>query len=461
VVLYILLVATANLCLGFGLAVYLGRRCRSAVGDPWNPGTAPGKSVDATLVGDPNLAAGVDILNSHPNKRQSAQPSADTTPDQAPDATTDTPASQTLPSAWREYAPPNKRAESSPTPQPDKSASEKAVEDLGSQVQQYREQVARAGDKLRACAEDPDATEIEAILGSLMDSTQQYINDRNQTHGILKELHQGQPEIRGIGDELQAAVERQDQQIESTSAMIEGFDYENRLEEGCREMSQKTVELTEGNDRLRETFQEVKVKLGRNQQPLREGDPESHSDPPSERSDRTVLEAELIEELLKWWNTGPDGTPQLSVAMIALDDFSGLEQQHGHEVADKILGAVGQLSESESGGQRSFFQLPKQRFLLLFPEVDTGSAANTADRLRQMIEKAHLHHDQSEIRLTVSCAVAGAASEETPDALIQRTEATLQEAKRYGSNRTFLHDGNFPAPIVPPSFSLDEKQITL
>jgi hypothetical protein len=32
----------------------------------------------------------------------------------------------------------------------------------------------------------------------------------------------------------------------------------------------------------------------------------------------------------------------------------------------------------------------------------------------------------------------------------------LHEAKRYGRNRTFVFEGKYPTPVVPPSFSLDE-----
>jgi hypothetical protein len=45
--------------------------------------------------------------------------------------------------------------------------------------------------------------------------------------------------------------------------------------------------------------------------------------------------------------------------------------------------------------------------------------------------------------------------------LMTRTEATLREAKRYGRNRTFLHEGKYPTPVVPPNFALEEKRIEL
>lgn len=447
VILYVLLVAALNLGLGFGVAVYLGRRYRAVVGtdDPWDPDALLGQSVEGALAGEEHTAAGVETSPDRPPEKQAAEPTADATENQPSHTTTDPQPDETP------------AAHSPTSPQPDDDPGQKSVEDLRGGAQRYHEQVTRADEKLRACAETPDAAEIEGVLGSLMDSTQQYLEDRNQAHGTFNLVQQGQPESGGICDDLQAAIEREDQQIEGTSAMIEGFDYQSDLGEGCRRMSEETGKLIGSIVQLRETLDEVKAKLAGGEQQPQQADPATPSDTPKESSGRTDLKAELLKLL----DQQSDQTPYLSVAMIELDEFVQLKQQHGRQVADKILRAVTQLLKSEKAGEDSFSELPQQRFFLRSPEADTRLAANTAERLRQTIEKAHLHHDKSEIRVTISCAVVGTASEEAPEGLIERAEATLQEAKRYGCNRTFMHDGKYPTPVVPPNFSLEEKQVTL
>jgi hypothetical protein len=47
------------------------------------------------------------------------------------------------------------------------------------------------------------------------------------------------------------------------------------------------------------------------------------------------------------------------------------------------------------------------------------------------------------------------------ESLLERAETAIREAKRYGRNRTFIHDGKFPTPVVPPNFTLQERQIEL
>lgn len=442
VVFYIFLVAALNLGLGFGVAVYLGRRYRGVFGDggPWDTGTPRDSSIDEVLASDQKLAAGARRLSVGPAE---AQPREATGATAADEATGGKPGPQPDPTE--------------PSPQPEKSPRERSVENISSEVQQYHEHVAGADQELRACAEDPDAVQIGAILGSLKDSTAQYLEGRNRVHGTFKLLNQGRPEANEVCDEVQAAFEREDRQIEGTRAMIEGFDYEGNLGEGCRRMFNETGRLIDSIDQLQGMLDEVKLKLA-----TVEGRPEAVS--PTTRSEATAEDtaaAALESELAKWWNQDPDQTTRLSVALIDLDEPKELRKQHGREVAAKVFRAVTELLESAKGGLDELSRLSDQRLVLMSSEPDARLTANTAERLRQTVEKARLRHEQSELRVTVSCAVVGAVSEETPNELIQRAEATLQEARRYGNNRTFLHDGKYPSPVVPPSFSLEEKEVAI
>jgi diguanylate cyclase (GGDEF)-like protein len=445
VVFYIFLVAALNLGLGFGVAVYLGWRYRTAMvaDDAWSTGAALGQTIDGVLTGEEHVAGGVEILSHQPPEQQSADATAATRAQRAPQTTTGPPQSEEIGPARSSSAP------------PETSPAEKSLDELTSEVQHYDEQVAYADEKLRACVDDPEAPEIEAILASLADSTQQYLESRDRVHGTLKNADQGQPGAGGICDHLQAAIERQDEQIQCTSAMIESFDYQSDLEEGCRQMLHQTGRLSDSNSHLREVLCEVKVKLAGNQQHPQQVKPTTRKETPRERSGRTDLEAEL----LKRWDRGSQRAPDVSLAVIELDHAADLQQRHGRETAEKIFCAVGQLLES--GDEGRLFGLSEGRFSVLLLEADVRLAANHADRWRQTIEQAHLHHGSSEIRVTVSCAVVGAASEGAPGRLIERAERTLEEAKRYGGNRTFLYDGKYPAPVVPPNFSLEATQLTL
>jgi hypothetical protein len=54
----------------------------------------------------------------------------------------------------------------------------------------------------------------------------------------------------------------------------------------------------------------------------------------------------------------------------------------------------------------------------------------------------------------VTCALAQVAASHTALDLLEFLEETLEEAKRYGGNRTFMYDGTSPTPVVPPELNI-------
>lgn len=315
----------------------------------------------------------------------------------------------------------------------------------------------QADEELRTHAESPDAAAIEACLDSLMKATEEYLEERREAHDRFKAIHHAQPELSPVSDDLQVAIEQQDEQIENAGAAIEAFDYENNLEDGCLKMVGETGKLIDGSHQVRDTLDEAMVRVTHNEQRLGELHSATRNDPLTEIANRAGLEASLFE----WWESDPQRVRQLCVAMIDIDYLAQINQEYGYRVGDQLLRTVAQFLKSECRGVGTVARFSGQRFLFLFPDTDIQVATNLVERVWQMIEMSHFHYHEFDIPVTVSCAVTGTTSEDTSDTLIARAEATLQEAKRYGRNRTFMHEGKYCTPVVPPNFSLEEKHITL
>lgn len=152
---------------------------------------------------------------------------------------------------------------------------------------------------------------------------------------------------------------------------------------------------------------------------------------------------------------------QLTVAMLDLDQFAEVNRRYGKEVGNRILRAVERLIAVEGRDQWGVGRLSGQRFVLLLPDVDIRYAASLLEHVRQTLEVCRFQYQEFEIRVTASCGVTAADSSDTPEGLFARLENTLLEAKRYGGNRTFLHEGRYPSPVVPPNFTLKERAVTL
>jgi hypothetical protein len=74
--------------------------------------------------------------------------------------------------------------------------------------------------------------------------------------------------------------------------------------------------------------------------------------------------------------------------------------------------------------------------------------------VRQRVAATQFMADGREISATITCALAQVETDNTADGLLGLLVEALDEAKRYGGNRTFLHDGKSPTPVVPPDFHL-------
>jgi len=341
--------------------------------------------------------------------------------------------------------------------QPAKSPVQMVIEDFQLEVQQYLDQVSDADLDLRACAEKPDPAVIETCLDSLKDATAEYLENRSKAHMSFRWLNRRRPELRRINEKVQAAVGLQDQQIQSTNESIEDFDYEHDLKRGCRKMVGEAGKLMETSHHLRDTLDEANVEVARHENRLDELAKTTRLDEVTGLVDRAGMEAYLA----KWWEQEPEEIRKLYLAMIDVDRFGQVTQQYGNHVGDRILHAVAQFLESEKRAKSVPVRLSGQRFLFLFPDFDSRAVTNAVERIRQSIEIACFRYRDFDIQITVSCAVVQAGSRDTSATLIARAETTLQEAKRYGRNRTFVHQGKYPTPLVPPNLSLERKEIAL
>jgi hypothetical protein len=69
--------------------------------------------------------------------------------------------------------------------------------------------------------------------------------------------------------------------------------------------------------------------------------------------------------------------------------------------------------------------------------------------------------DSRTYQTTVTCALAEVTGERVGPRLFEFLQEALDEAKRYGGNRTFMHDGKSPTPVVPAELSVAAQQFAI
>ncbi len=337
------------------------------------------------------------------------------------------------------------------------STGDKTIEALLSEVEQYQEQLGQTDLELRARAEDPDSDSLRACLESLLEASREYAEQREQAQAGLDDIWGKTPEFGAVHGKLEEAFRQQDAQIESTERAVAAFPYVDDLKQGCRVMIGETTKLIDANLRVRDTLQEVGIELAREENRLTDLEPVRLRDALTGAESRESLEGALLQ----WMQDGDERLDTLSVAAIDIDEFGRVNEEFGHTVGNQLLHAFGKLIIAETGNRARLARFSGECFVLLFHDSDLRTTTNAVERLRQIVELACFEYKRSEIRITVSCGVAETVDDDTPNSVMARAEATLMEAKRYGRNRTFIHEGKYPTPVVPPKFPIEQRRMTL
>lgn len=433
---FILLVALLNLGLGFAIAVYVAheagpRSARAPRESSQHEPSPAGELADAQMLA--GLTAGPRAAE---NSLGSEEAEAETPSAEA----------ETLETMEGEGV-----AAIGPSPH------QVSVMAIQEEVHRYNDRLTNLSDLFRLASEEAGDDWFEERRRSFHAANGEYLEARNVAYDAFESLSREVEEYRAIRDTLHEAVMAQTTKIDEANQAIDAYRFQGDLKEGCRRMMGEAAKLTDWNHQMRDALEETLVGLARHEQWLETSDDQVRTDALTGLTNRIGLEAGLAD----WWAHDSHRVRQLSVALLDLDQFGKLNEQHGQTVANALLRAVAQVLAAESTGSSLTARYSGQRFVLLFPDLDLRAATNIVERLRQIVETTHFDGEGTEIQLTVSCGVVESNSQDTAKSLLERADVTVREAKRYGRNRSFTHDGKFPSPVVPPNLPLPDRRVPL
>ena len=126
----------------------------------------------------------------------------------------------------------------------------------------------------------------------------------------------------------------------------------------------------------------------------------------------------------------------MSLLLLDLDDFKGVNDRHGHACGDAMLCQLVDLIQGRLRNSDVLARLGGEEFVVLLPETELEAATLLADRLREAIAKQPFEHGGMRVPLTASWGVATAHPEDNGiDVLLDRADRALYAAKDSGRNR--------------------------
>ncbi len=130
----------------------------------------------------------------------------------------------------------------------------------------------------------------------------------------------------------------------------------------------------------------------------------------------------------------------ISVAIMDLDHFKNVNDEHGHAVGDAALRIVAHTCRAGVRLTDLVGRYGGEELAFVFPEAGMSMAAEVAERLRSSIASRPIVHADASITVTASFGVAssGAPAEADLEALLQAADRALYRAKSNGRNRVEL-----------------------
>ena len=98
----------------------------------------------------------------------------------------------------------------------------------------------------------------------------------------------------------------------------------------------------------------------------------------------------------------------LSIAMVDIDFFKGINDRYGHLVGDQVLAGVGSHLRLAVRNQVDWVcRYGGEEFVVVLPETDSRGAHSVAERLRRGIAGLSFSSDQEPVNVTASFGVVG------------------------------------------------------
>ena len=178
-----------------------------------------------------------------------------------------------------------------------------------------------------------------------------------------------------------------------------------------------------------EIFTDNSTKLAELQK-ISELERDAYVDPLTQIGNRRYLQQKLQAHLDELQSNGT----HIGVLLGDIDHFKKFNDTCGHLVGDQVLKMVADTLSHNLRPYDIAGRWGGEEFLLILPITEPIDLANTANRLRLLVQQSGLLVNSQMLRVTISMGGTFARLEDTPETLIARADEQLYISKHAGRN---------------------------
>lgn len=151
-------------------------------------------------------------------------------------------------------------------------------------------------------------------------------------------------------------------------------------------------------------------------------------------ANRHCIENELLTRLEEARRFGwPFG-----LLMMDIDHFKKINDLYGHDVGDRVLKFVADTLVKNARPFDVIGRWGGEEFVGIIRNIDAGQLKELAERMRMLVERSYLTHENEKLQVTVSMGATLMLPHEDAVSLIKRADTLLYESKHAGRNRVTM-----------------------
>lgn len=125
----------------------------------------------------------------------------------------------------------------------------------------------------------------------------------------------------------------------------------------------------------------------------------------------------------------------LSVALLDIDNFKALNDQHGHAVGDSALKHLAGVVKRAVRPTDIVTRMGGEEFVVILPNTNLEDAVVTMSRLQRSLTKEYFLGNNQKLLITFSAGVALFSTEDDVSSILLRADQAMYLAKKRGKNR--------------------------
>lgn len=322
----------------------------------------------------------------------------------------------------------------------------------------YRRGLLQVDDALRACRQAGSPAALQECCEALRQENAAWLQEQAAATLRLQQRSGSLGDVELLATRLEEALLGQRAQIESTAASLSRIDHSQPAH--VHDLLDEVIGLLDTCHALRDKMHEVMLTILASEDRLEQIEQPLLVDALTGLLNRTGMEM-LVQ---RWWREDAQRRRPLSMVLLDVDRQGSINRLRGTRAGDGLLSAVGQLVDQTMRSRRGFdlaARFAGQQVLLFLGDTAPHNATCAAERFRQAVARCTFRQHGQPVDVSLTAAVVGVEPQDDMQGVVRRLRRTLRLAKEAGRNCTWLNEDGQPVPVRAMDYDLPARTIDI